>query len=243
MRNLFGQVCSGSTFSHDAQMETIASCRVLLHGEVSSGDTQIVTSSRDGSIESLESQDENPSRVGPPGAFPNTAPLKHNIQKVDPPAKRSRTHHLDAKQIYHTTDVGLQAPRNLRRTFETHLAQLKKGGNLLGESQAESIAVSDKASAKTPSKAGELLFEEIAEPGNFSGIEGCSQRCPETQTSLSDAAFESQSPHQPIAEKEAYTVQRRKEAYKAARETGKVWGENNRLLSSFEGRFEEELEL
>ena len=92
-------------------------------------------------------------------------------------------------------------------------------------------------------EAGDFLLEEIPEPDDTLDALLESQLGSETQLTLSDAAFESQSPRGSDRNIEATRLQRRKEAYKAAKEPQGTLEVYDGLISSNAHHGKEELEL
>lgn len=109
--------------------------------------------------------------------------------------------------------------------------------------QAEPIELSDGDPSSQGNGAGEFLFEEMPEPNDTQIALSESQVDPETQVTLSDAAFESQSSHKSDPDIKAMRLQKRKEAYKAAKEPSGIWETYYGLISSNAHHGEEEVEL
>ena len=92
-------------------------------------------------------------------------------------------------------------------------------------------------------EAGDFLLEEMPEPDDIPSALIESQSGSETQITLSDAAFESQSLRGSDRNIEAMRLQRRKEAYKAANEFQSTWEIYHELISSNAHHGKKELEL
>ena len=117
------------------------------------------------------------------------------------------------------------------------------GWSLAG-TQAEPIELSDDMSSEYDSQAqGNFLLEDLPEPEEkLVNSDSNSQPAPETQLTLSDAAFESQlsimSPKSRVAQ-----IQHRKQAYKSARDPNGAWAAEHSLVSSGADHGDEEVEL
>ena len=109
--------------------------------------------------------------------------------------------------------------------------------------QTASIELFDCDASSQGNDAGDFLLEEMPEPEDTSNALLESQLDLETQVTLSDAAFESQSLHGSDRNIEAMRLQRRKEAYKAAKEPRGTWDVYDGLISSDTHHGKEELEL
>ena len=109
--------------------------------------------------------------------------------------------------------------------------------------QAEPIELSDGDPSSQCNEAGDFLLEEMPEPDEMPNALNESLLDPETQVTLSDAAFESQSSHTSNPDIKAMRLQQRKEAYKAAREPNGIWKVDHGLISSNAHHGEEEVEL
>ena len=105
--------------------------------------------------------------------------------------------------------------------------------------QATPIELSDSDPSSQGNEAGDFLLEEMPEPKELPNALTESQLGAETQVTLSDADFESQSLHA----SDAVRLQQRKEAYRAAKEPGGIWGIDHGLISSHAHHGEEEVEL
>lgn len=122
----------------------------------------------------------------------------------------------------------------------------KNTANMPGGTQDAPIELSDASlpgSDCDDHKAGEFLLEEMPEPESMSNPALGSQPGPETQLSLSDTAFESQSPRHHGKHAHGTSIQDRKHAYKAARSFSGSWDKDYGLMTSFGSHGEEEIEL
>ena len=109
--------------------------------------------------------------------------------------------------------------------------------------QADPIELSDRDSSSQGNEACDFLLEEMPEPDDIPNALNESLLDPETQITLSDAAFESQSSHTSNSDIKAMRLQKRKEAYKAAKDPSGIWETDHGLISSNAHHGEEELEL
>ena len=109
--------------------------------------------------------------------------------------------------------------------------------------QAEPIELSDGDPPSNPNQDGDFLLDELPEPDDVPGASCDSQLVFETQVTISDTVFESQSPRNSNPDSRAVRLQQRKEAYKAAKESSGIWGVDNGLISSGAHHGNEEVEL
>lgn len=109
--------------------------------------------------------------------------------------------------------------------------------------QADPIELSDRDSSSQGNEAGDFLLEEMPEPDDIPNALNESLLDPETQITLSDAAFESQSSHTSNSDIKAMRLQKRKEAYKAAKDPSGIWEIDHGLISSNAHHGKEEVEL
>lgn len=109
--------------------------------------------------------------------------------------------------------------------------------------QAQPIELSDGDPFSQGNEVGDFLLGKMPEPGDMLDTLDESQLDPETQVTLSDAAFESQSSHYSDPNIKAMRLQQRKEAYKAAKEPSGFWEVDHGLVSSNAHHGEEEVEL
>lgn len=109
--------------------------------------------------------------------------------------------------------------------------------------QAQPIELSDGDPSSQGNEAGGFLLEDMPEPDDTQDAFEESQPDPETQVTLSDTAFESQSSHMSNPGIKKTRLQQRKEAYKAAKEPSGIWETDYGLISSNAHHGEEEIEL
>ena len=109
--------------------------------------------------------------------------------------------------------------------------------------QAEPIELSDGDGPSQGNHDGDFLLDEIHEPDDVPGRSFESQLDSETQVTISDTGFESQSPRNSNPDSRAVKLQQRKEAYKAAKEPSGIWGVDHGLISSSAHHGNEEVEL
>jgi hypothetical protein len=114
--------------------------------------------------------------------------------------------------------------------------------------QAEPIELYDGDTSSTEDSiadedAGDFLLDAMPEPDSLPRATDGTPSGPDTQLSLSDAAFESQSSCHPGDTSRAAKLQRRQAAYEAARKQNGLWETDHGLVSSFAGHGDAELEL
>ena len=109
--------------------------------------------------------------------------------------------------------------------------------------QAESVELSNGDPSSQGVEAGDFLLEDMPEPDGIPDVLDESQLDSNTQDTISDTAFESQSPHNSNLDTRAVRLQQRKEAYKAAKEPNAIWGIAQGLISSNGHHGDEEVEL
>ena len=109
--------------------------------------------------------------------------------------------------------------------------------------QAEPIELSDGDPPSQGNQDGDFLLDELPEPDDVPGASCESQLVSETQVTISDTVFESQSPRNSNPDSRAVRLQQRKEAYKAAKESSGSWGVDHGLISSSAHHGNEEIEL
>lgn len=244
MRTLFGHLCSGTTFAHDREMEIQANRRKPSKSGKNSDGSPIAASLLEGAAGISPSQEssEHSKQLIIEEIFSHPAPRVINPDPVYRPSKRRRTNPPDTSKV----NAGQQRLEDIRRSFKDHLDRVGESGGalgLLGKTQAEPIQVSDMDPPLSDEEAGRFLLDEMPEPTSVFHTAQCGQAGSETQISLSDAAFQSQSPQKPNAEEAPGKVQCRKEAYVAAKGLSGSWEKDYGLVSSFDGQREEELEL
>lgn len=108
---------------------------------------------------------------------------------------------------------------------------------------AELIELSDGEPSSQGNDAGNFLLQALPEPAGVSNSPNESQSDVDTQVTLSDAAFESQSWHNWNPDIKAMRLKQRQEAYKAAKEPSGGWEVDRGLISSKAHHGEEEVEL
>ena len=109
--------------------------------------------------------------------------------------------------------------------------------------QAEPIELSDGDLCSQGNEDGDFLLDELPEPDHVPVASRESQSGSETQVTISDTVFESQSPHNSNPDSSAVRLQQRKEAYQAAKESTGIWGLDHGLISSSAHHGNEEVEL
>ena len=224
MQNLFGDLCSGTTFAHDEEMRN-------------SRNQRAPSTKRTNSDKSLSATDDDTRNQ----ISDDPLPVRHAHKSNDAyrPSKRQRTHAPDTKHIQDNVLSGQEILSSLQRSFHDQLNHAKKKNR--DTPPAESNESSDTAYLNSDDGAGGFLLHETSQA---SDLPRCNQSgAAETQLSLSDAAFESQSPQRLTAEDRAKKVQHRREAYKAVKEFGGTWDVGHSLVSSMDGKYEEEIEL
>lgn len=250
VQTLFGHLCSKAVFAHDREMEMLVSQRATSKRGRYNDQSQIMTSSREGSVEIHgDAVFGNANQ-----SFPDPTPYLELPDNLNRRSKRQRTEPPDAGNEHEGVSSVQQRLYEIRHSFrEYYLKQreVKKASsartlfvsNLPRGTQNEPIELSDADSSDSSSEAEEFLPGEMPKPYSIPKTAPGSQSAPDTQVSLSDGAFESQPPHHSTEETKAATIQNRKEAYKAARELGGTWEIDHALITSHNGHGEEELEL
>lgn len=207
---LFGHLCSGNTFIHDRIMESLinqrASSGLVLDGD----DSQILTSSREGSIESQLSPNEDAvlgnqkrSSSDPAPCFRTTDEPYHRSKRrrLSPTftgksqggldlngeqlhkIKQSFRDHLRATRGTMTlsTRVGVESVSRLRDEARVATRDLT---NLPHGTQTEPIELSDSSLSSTNDEAGDFLLGEMLEPDSITNTAKPSDSGSETQLSL-----------------------------------------------------------
>ncbi|KAK3168363.1 hypothetical protein OEA41_004810 [Lepraria neglecta] len=133
-------------------------------------------------------------------------------------------------------------------TTRNHGHVAKDTRNVHCGTQAKPIVLSDGGDSSTNDEddydgARGFLLDQMPEPDSIPDTNHATQSGPETQLSLSDAAFESQESHCAAAETAKTRAPHRKDAYDAAKELSGRWEVEHGLISSRAGHSEEELEL
>ena len=163
---------------------------------------------------------------------------------TDPPSNYARDSMNTSQTSIHQ---GPSTATYLKSNQSANTLRNERSGNgpvdALPQTQAEPIELSDGDPSSQGDEAGDFLLEETPEPGGILNALNKSQLGSETQVTISDTAFESQSPHTSNSGTKAVKLQRRKEAYKAAKEPNGIWGINHGLISSDAHHGDEEIEL
>jgi hypothetical protein len=268
VEHLFGRFCSGTILAHDRKMEMLTSPQLIPRSKAG-GDNG--TESREGSAESLSHYEDTVSEDLVQSCS-DTTPYFRIPSEQYQLAKRQRLYPALASKYPGSVDISRERLHKIKKSFQEHLrrkqgktdasARLEVEGvihlpgrrrplgrgkrnepNLTYGMRTELTKLSDTSPSISDDDAGDFLLGEIPEPSSTSNTAPASQPRSETQFSISDAAFESQSPHRPQEITRADRVQYRKEAYKAAKDLSAVWETDHGLVSSFDGHGEEELEL
>lgn len=109
--------------------------------------------------------------------------------------------------------------------------------------QAAPIELSSSNPSSQGDEAGEFALENMPELDHVPDVLTESPLNSDTQVTISDTAFESQSPQSSNTDTRAVKMQQRKEAYKAAKEPNTIWGIAHGLISSNGHHGAEEVEL
>lgn len=263
VEHLFGRFCSGTTFAHDRKMKMLTR-RQLTFTSVTNGDqSQSLKSSREGSPESPLSQDEDTGFGDLERYSSDPTPYLRIPSEPNHQTKRRRLSPPLLSKHHGSVDISRERLHKIKRSFQKQLrrkqgktevsARLEAEGvnhlarrneaNLPYGIQTELIGLSNASSSSSDDDAGDFLLGEMPEPNSISNSTPASQSRPETQLSISDAAFESQLLPNPQGITGTDRLQRRKEAYKAAKNLSGLWESDHGLVSSFDGHGEEELEL
>ncbi len=233
---LFGHLCWGSTFAHDEEMRMLASQRETFKKSANDRDSQIMTSSREGSVDQQDG-----STVSLLGAASD--PESHVLDELERVPKRPRTSPSFLGD--HPSELDMRSPRirigALSRKRKRHL--VSRAADVHRGTQAEPIELSDSDLSSQGDEAGEFLLDEMPEPDDIENPLSESQLDSETQVTLSDAAFESQSSHDSNPDTKAMRLRHRKKAYKAAKYPSGIWEIDHGLISSSAHHGEEEVEL
>ena len=290
MEHLFGHLCSDTAFAHDIETEELLASRVATpkssKRQRKNDDSQILTSSRQGSVESqpMEAPGMNPvdlprssrdpdprpdvpdgsdritkrRRVSPPST--EIGQGEDASSNADPPSGElsPRSTLCQIRQFFEDYrglgDRNATVPNcpaiNMtpHGTTRNHRHVAKDTRNVHRGTQAKPIVLSDGGDSSTDDEddddgAGGFLLDQMPEPDSIPDTNRATQSGPETQLSLSDAAFESQESHRAAAETAKTMVPHRKDAYNAAKELSGRWEVEHGLISSRAGHSEEELEL
>jgi len=271
VEHLFGRFCSGTTFAHDRKMEMLTRRQLNSGPETDGEESQSLKSSRVGSVESQLSQDESTVHGDLERSSSDPTPYLRIPSEPNQQAKRRRLSPPLSGKDHGSVDMSRERLHKIKKSFQKHLRRKQRkrddvstwlevegvthlteknrlarrnGANLSQWTPTEPIKLSDASSSSSDDDVGDFLLGEMPVPNSISNTAPASQSGPETQLSISDGAFESQSPHHSQPETTAFDrVRRRKEAYKAAKGESGIWETNHGLVSSFDGHGEEELEL
>ena len=232
MRNLFGHLCSGVTFQHDEEMKKCRSLRTHSKKGAISDVSPMVTVTDANTKE----------RLADP--LLNMVQHFHEPRGSCRPLKRQRTKATDTEGTQDAS--GRHRLSFIKRSFQGHLNLVqgtKDADRLPCRAQTEPPPLLDGGSTSSDDVAGEFLLRETSQPNTALDVGQCSQSSLETQMSLSDAAFESQSQPRLTEEKGADKSWHRREAYEAVKESGRRWELGHILVSTSDSNWEEELEL
>lgn len=262
VENLFGHSCSGTTFAHDRKMELLATRRPSSQLETDDDTVQSLTSSRAASVESHLSYDMEKAFGAVKRPFPDHDHSHQSLSEQDLHAKRQRHSLPSACRDQESAGISREWFDKMKMSFREPPSRkqgkstwsIKNGHNSRNVAdrfkgtQMEPIELPDVTPPSSGDEAGDFLLDEIPEPISASEPAQASPSGPETQISISDAAFESacetQSPLRTLPEEARLDrVQRRKRAYKAAKDINGCWETDHALISSFDGHGEEEIEL
>lgn len=109
--------------------------------------------------------------------------------------------------------------------------------------QAAPIELSSSNPSSQGDEAGDFALENMPALDHIPYVLEENPLDSDTQVTISDTAFESQSPHSSNPDIRAVKMQQRKEAYKAAKEPNAIWGITHGLISSNGHHGAEEVEL
>ena len=243
MQALFGHLCSGTTFAHDQEMKMLAARRAASEND-GGGDNSQKTASNQSIVDFHASQGEDIDDMKSGRTSLRPAPHLDEAGGVYRPPKRQRTSPVDSLKLG-TPDLAQQQIYNIRQSFENHLERGARvsDADRLGKTQDKPTESKHADLRLSNDRAGEFLLSEMVRSPSAGVAAKSTQSSPETQITISDTAFDSQSPLRANHEDESGKVQRRKEAYKAAKELRGTWEKNCSLVASFDGHCEEELEL
>ena len=154
----------------------------------------------------------------------------------------------DLTRLSRHTKIGSQAPSATSRREDDQIANqtehlADRQTDRYHGTQFTSIELSDANRIDQGKVAIESQLKETPEPDDKPSTLMEIQFISGTQTTLSDAAFESQSQHELNRNIEKRQVQQRIEAYKAAKDTKSIWRNDYGLISSCAHHGEEEVEL
>lgn len=109
--------------------------------------------------------------------------------------------------------------------------------------QAAPIELSSSNPSSQGDESGDFALENMPELDHIPDVLNESRLDSDTQVTISDTAFGSQSPHNSDPDTRAAKLQQRKEAYKEAKESNAIWGVAHGLISSNGHHGAEEVEL
>ena len=238
--DLFGHLCSGTVFTHDREMKMIAGPRMSPDKQKPADESQIVTSSKESSIEPCSLQDEGTKVTDVREVLVNSDLHSKKRDEIDRPRKRQR---ISSALSGEKGDKGLHPRKKRLDDFQQHFQKHENAVESRCEAQTEFIELSNKDIPNTH-EIGVFLREEMPKATgliNPAAQGSCSSQ--ETQLSLSDVAFESQFSQRSTAGTEAAKTQRRKEAYRATKKLDGSWGGNPGLASTFDDYGNREFEF
>ena len=148
------------------------------------------------------------------------------------------------------TEVGVCGDGAFSQDGPHQISKLDQKGKISGKlpqgNEVEPIELSDEddAISETTAQGGPFLLRGMPEPNSLrESSDNLSQNTSDTQLSLSDAVFESQTSRPSAAEDRVTKTQHRKEAYKAPKEISDSKEGQGSLVSSGGNHGEEETEL
>ena len=176
---------------------------------------------------------------------------KRGKRKSTPRAADPPSSHIDTYAGTSRTAIpnheGFYAVTHLKNGPSANTLQNERLANLPESlhrgAKAEAIGLSDGDHSSQGQETDDFLLTKLLEPGDIPHALCERQLGTDTQVTLSDAAFGSQASHSSTSGITAMRLQRRKEAYKAAKEPSGIWEIDNGLISSHGHHGEEEVEL
>ena len=240
---LFGHLCSGTIFAHDQEMKMLIARRTTSTKD-NSGDISLDRASNASTLDffSSPSRDVDGKRSGTTSLHP--APQLDEPESTYRLSKRQRIDRLDSLKL-ETPNLTHQQLYKIRQSFKH---QLEMGTGLTdANGPGETLNMPTKSQHTDhqglDDRAGEFLLSEMARSPNAGLMAQSTQSSPESQVTISNAAFDSQSPTRIDHGNESAQVQRRKKAYTAAKGLDGTWEHDHSLVASIDGHCEEELEL
>ena len=256
IENLFGHLCSSDIFIHDQEMQKRVKQTNLKR---SREDSQLVSTTRDSSeSDDTNTSDQEQHQANKNHISPNTF-SNIGIHHTDRRGSKRRRG-FASNETLERESVGLrkQDLRDLRQSLEGQVLEVKAdialpahkrndSAELPERTQPGTISQSETSSPSRTSedddrKAGGFLLSDLATPEEASDSTPDSQFRRETQLSLADTAFESQSPQKQGTGRDVDRLRHRREAYKAAKRRIGSW-EAGDIITSFGSHYEEEIEL